>query len=40
MNAPGVIGDEEEEEEDLEDLEEQDEEGLGVRLKKHLEMLY
>jgi hypothetical protein len=37
VNAPGVIGDEEE---DLEDLGEQDEEGLGVRLKKHMEMLY
>jgi hypothetical protein len=37
VNAPGVIGDEED---DLEDLEEQDEEGLGVRLKKHMEMLY
>jgi hypothetical protein len=36
VNAPGVIGNEEE---DLEDLEEQDE-GLGVRLKKHMEMLY
>jgi len=34
VNAPGVIGDEED------DLEEQGEEGLGVRLKKHMEMLY